>query len=250
MSGPWGEHRIEEGGERRFDLGALAVRVLRERGSWMLAWSHAGAPEEPIRRVATAATEGPLVLAPRTADQAVVVRPEGTLTVAAGERVKVFAVTPLWATVQTGAGLLLADLPCQRLSRTWFGPDTRDGELCLAAWRPLAVLPGASPLEAATPVLIENLSARPLAVERLRLPVPRLPLFSDAAGAFWTSRVTVRRRERRVEVEIKLDADAPAEAQRPRGVAAAREAFSENAMLNALGSALARTVFVDPEDRP
>ncbi|MFH1465270.1 MAG: hypothetical protein ABIO70_12865 [Pseudomonadota bacterium] len=216
--------------------------MRREPGSWLLDWAWGTGPRQ-ARCLAFAHTEGPLRLAPRLADRPVIVRPSEPLLVAPEEEVLLFAVTPLWVSLQAADGRQpLVELPCTRLSLTWFGADTRVGELCLAGRRPLCATPATEPCRARTPVRIHNHTEEPLPVERLRLPLPRMPLFQTAEGAFWTPQVAVRR-SGKGEVALTLTDKPPDGLQRPREVAEAREAHQGNAMLEALGSVLHRPLF-------
>ena len=128
-----------------------------------------------------------------------------------------FSVVPLWAVAiavtlnlfQVGSPVwvrlevadpptVLRELPSHRPSDTWFGGNTRVGELCYAtetrALLHLENLPVLS-RSAVTPVRIRNLAPSPLALERLKLPVPLLALYSDRRGRLWTQGVTLTRTE-------------------------------------------------------
>lgn len=243
MNDPWASHDLAEGQEARWQLGALGLSVTREPGAWRLEWGWGAGPRQACR-VAFARTEGPLVLAPRLADTAVVVRPAEPLRVAPGEEVLVYATTPLWVAVLAADGRQpLAEIACAALSPTWFGADTCSGELCLAGHRPLAGTPAAEPCEVLTPVLLQNRAEQPLPVERLRLPLVRLPLFRAADGGFWTPLVTVRQRENGARAELSTGDLAPFQARRPRLVAAARPGASGGGVLTALGSVLRHPLF-------
>ena len=71
---------------------------------------------------------------------------------------------------------------------------------------------GDPPYRAVTPLLIRNRASQALAVERVRLPVPRLTLHCAKDGVFWTSRVSVLRREGSEEVDVEVLPHAPREA--------------------------------------
>jgi hypothetical protein len=241
VSAPWAAHDLAVGQGGRWQFGALDLRVQREAGAWILRWCCGAHGKEEVRHLALARTEGPLLLAPRLADQPVVVRPAEALSIAAEEEVLLFAATPLWVAVAASAGRQpLADLPTTRLPPTWFGPNTRSGELCLAGTRPLEATPLAGPCEVLTPILFQNGNEAPLPVERLRLPLPRLALFRAADGGFWTPALTVRCKGE--ATELTVGDLAPAQALRPRREAPAREA-AQGGVLTALGSVLRHPIF-------
>jgi hypothetical protein len=84
----------------------------------------------------------------------------------------------------------------QRLSDTWFGPSTREGELCYAARtharNHLEQVPR-RPHRAVTPVKVRNEAATLLPIEKLSLPVPMLSVYGDPQGGLWSEEVHLTR---------------------------------------------------------
>jgi hypothetical protein len=83
-----------------------------------------------------------------------------------------------------------------RLSDTWFGPSTREGELCYSgkthARHTLAEVPRRAH-RAITPLHIRNEAASPLPLDKISLPVPVLSVYGAADASLWTETVTMIR---------------------------------------------------------
>ena len=121
---------------------------------------------------------------------------------------------------------MLRELPSHRPSDTWFGKNTREGELCYATeTRALLNLDHLPVLNrsAVTPVRICNHAPSPLLLERLKLPVPLLALYGDRRGRLWTQGVTLTRSEESDMATVDVLAGAPAEAGRTVLMTPARE---------------------------
>lgn len=72
---------------------------------------------------------------PSLADRTVVCRPKSPITIVPGASVVIYLSTPLWLTigVKHEQYTLLKEVATQRLSDTWFGASTMQGELCYAS---------------------------------------------------------------------------------------------------------------------
>ncbi|HEX5340113.1 MAG TPA: hypothetical protein VFX47_04475 [Gammaproteobacteria bacterium] len=222
----WGEFILPLQSMGRWHIGPLELWAQHLAGEWRLAW-HSG---EELMQAATSVelglpidrpntdmqvcrfsfrdTDKPLRLVPALADRPVVVRPETPLFIPSGEEVTLFVSTTLWVTLYVGQHTpLLMEMPSLRPSDTWFGPDTRHGELCYAS-RTLAqlrmedVVP--RPHRAITPVQIRNHGHDTLLLERLSVPVPLLSLHKNKAGHLWTQSVLLERSRRDDNVRLQL----------------------------------------------
>lgn len=214
----WGEFRLAPDTMGRWQVGPLQLWVQRLAGEWRVAWRGEEELMQPaaevalslpithpdpgmhISRFSFADNAKTLRLVPALADRAVVVRPALPLFIPAGESTTLFVSTPIWVRIFVGDGSEpLLEIPSLRPSDTWFGPNTRIGELCYAS-RTLAhtriqdVV--ARPHRAITPVRIRNQATNALAVERLSVPVPLLALSVNDQGHFWTQSLTLERRNR------------------------------------------------------
>lgn len=150
-------------------------------------------------RYSVRATNETVALRPALADRPVVARPEHPLSVLPGESVTLYLSTPLWVrVVLVDSDRQLLEVPSHRMSDTWFGPSTREGELCYATRTAGRLRLDKLPLRlhrALTPLQIRNRAQDALALERVQLPAPHLALYRTADDVLWTEAVTMTRRE-------------------------------------------------------
>jgi hypothetical protein len=246
----WREELFEIGDIRTWRIGPLSLVIQRTAREWKLAYrwnaSELSEPEWQVdaggefpedgwefRRFVFSATGEGLELAPALADRPVVTSPRVPLFVSPGERVTLFVGSPLWLVVR-GEGQSLLEIPVHRPSDTWFGPSTREGELCYAARTRAALeivnLPVLS-RRAATPVHIKNRADTALQLERLKLPVPFCSLFAADDGTVWTEAVTMTREESSEMAEVRLRSGPPSEAGEAALLTAPRNQVDTNAVM-------------------
>lgn len=216
---PWGRTFALAMGEiARFRVGPWTLRVQRHAHEWRARWETDDDPlsmavgftcpageasldeEGTVNRYALQDAPGTFALVPRVADRAVVVRPARSFTLLPGGSADVYVSTSLWVAMELGpGGPLLFDVPVTRPSDTWFGPDTREGELCYAsrtsARLELAELP-LRPGRAVTRIHLDNRGQKAVQLERVHLPAPELQVYVDPRGHVWTE-----------PVHVSLDAD-------------------------------------------
>ncbi len=256
----WVPVAFTTGQARRFRIGPATVIAERRPHEWRV---HVASSDDPLdatleigvvvdpsdagtatptsdaHRFAFRSPPPKLVLEPRLADRAVIVRPADPLTVPAGESVLLFVSTPLWTQVATaGPRHELIEAPCYRPSDTWFGPSTREGELAYAsrtaARLELNELP-ARPHRAITPVRVANRSDAPLSLDRIRVPVEHLPLFGGPRG-LWTSSVRLEHGgEYDGRAAVRVDRDPPSEAGRTTRLAEPRRSAESGLTLRSFG---------------
>ena len=205
----WGEFELAEDERRWWTLGPLLLVAERKQREWRF-----GYEESPNGDAATAETNRALDelenagrfvfanpgagirLTPALADRPVVTRPRSPLYIPPGEEAMLFVSSPAWVRIEAmEPNVELADIPVTRPSDTWFGPSTREGELCYATRTNgrlrLEDLP-VQPYRVITPLEIANKSKSELKLERVSLPVPYLTIFSTAAHDLWTQEVKMR----------------------------------------------------------
>lgn len=266
----WGEQEVPEGSVARWTVGPYSLWVERTESGYRLAESRED--DRRSRRLETRipADEGPpedaevfsvmtsssdpasdpasgtdgLRLAPCAADRPVVTRPSDACRVLGGAEVTLYVSTPLWIRLETAGGPTLVDAPTVRLSDTWFGPDTRHGELCYS------IRTSAVPRRADLPVLafravtrvrVENPAHEDLELQRLALPAPSLSLYHDEARpelGLWTSSVAVRLSPDGETAEVDVHRQPPRDLDSPRRVAEPRERASRNVLARAMSSIL------------
>lgn len=146
----------------------------------------------------------------------------------------------MWIDILVGEPpVLLKTLPAQRLSDTWFGPNTREGELCYSgrthARHDPSDLPD-RPHRAITPLTIHNRAASPLPIEKISLPVPWLALYGDQAGRLWTQAVTLSRDSETDLASVRIDSREQAEGKALTRLAEPRQAAQRNNMIRAFSA--------------
>jgi hypothetical protein len=158
------------------------------------------APDEPgldAERFAVSDRITQIELEPALADRAVVVRTHEPFHVLGGHEATLYLTTPVWVRLSAGEqGKRMFERPCHRPSDTWFGPSTREGELCYAGTTTarlsldeLTQRPG----RAVTRVHIVNQAPSLLALDRINVPAPALSLFASEEHRLWTEPLEVRR---------------------------------------------------------
>lgn len=148
-----------------------------------------------------------VLIAPLLADRTVVVRPLVPTELLPKQSATLYISTALWARVAFGEQTL-AELPSVRLSDTWFGANTRRGELCYASQtRALLSLDNAqhSVFRAITPITIDNQGETNMRLERINVPVPNLTLYCDGER-FWTSALHVRLEKNLATANVQIEA--------------------------------------------
>ena len=136
----------------------------------------------------------PVQPVPVMPDRALVVRPDRSLTLLAGETARFFLDIPVWFRLETvGARRVrIFEEPLRVLSNTWFG-DPVNGELCYVLPTRLhqdreSLAPSA--WHAVCPLAVTNDSETDLAFERICLHVENLAVFRGARR-LWTNRIDV-----------------------------------------------------------
>ncbi|HET7650349.1 MAG TPA: hypothetical protein VFL15_06585 [Gammaproteobacteria bacterium] len=252
----WGEFSIAMQSMGCWHIGPLEIWAQHMAGEWRLAWRSGEELMQPVARVeldvpirqpepgmqicrfSMRETGKPLWLLPALADRPVVVRPETALSIPSGEEVTLFVSTTLWVAVYANPQApMLIEMPSLRPSDTWFGPNTRQGELCYAS-RTLAhtqienVVP--RPHRAVTPVQIRNHGNEALLLERLSVPVPLLTLYQNEAGDFWTQSIMLERTGRDDQARLHLGNVPLPAGMAARQVAAPRQLDDDSSMFRAL----------------
>ncbi len=142
------------------------------------------------------------------ADRPVVVRTADALCIPPGERVTLFVSTALWLQIVFDGGPPVLDLPMLRPPDTWFGPDSRTGEICYAS-RTRAKTDESQAghwiSRVMTPVRVRNQSSTPLQIDQIKLPIPNLSAYADNRGYLWTDAVLMECTESTGAVMVRID---------------------------------------------
>lgn len=252
----WGTYELADGEIASWRLGSLELKIRRGARELQVGWQR-GAEEldgwsfepgmadalaaEDLERFLFAGEAGSVRLRPALADRSVVSSPRMPLHILPGEEATLYVGTPLWVRIESKphAGSLL-ELPIRRPSDTWFGPSTREGELCYAsrtyarldrenlprAWR-----------HAITPLLVRNRADEALHLHKIQLPVPLLSLYQGEDG-LWTERLALVRTEEGETAEVDVRRGPPAEARGAERLTAPRAEHRKGLLIHAFGRLL------------
>lgn len=170
---------------------------------------------EEMSRYVFRKTTGILNVTPLLADRSVISRPLTPFNLTAGEEITLYVSSPLWLELTAGNNRKkLGEVSIQRPSDTWFGPSTREGELCYATNSRCRINLNEIPERlhrAITPVTIRNNADTTLSLERLNLPSPMLSIYKSSDGHLWTSTVKLIREKDGDMAALKITHKAPAE---------------------------------------
>lgn len=252
----WGIFKFNLQQSREFQIGPLSLNIMRLNGEWVISHVYASEVEDndslkdarlsektstDCARYILSDTSGQLTITPLLADRQIISRPITPFNLAAGEEVTLYISSPLWIDIYIGESQIkkLNSLTSQRMSDTWFGPSTLEGELCYASnthcRMSLDELPY-RPHRAITPVLIKNQADTTLFVERLNLPAPLLQLYASANNQLWTPKVTLIREKDGDMASLKIDSSPADEATDAFKICEARKSLSDGALFRAFNA--------------
>lgn len=252
----WGTAEFAEGSGKRWEIGPLTLWVRRLAQEWWIAFER---DEKKYERPVTAVDHADpdwfahaslerylsrhaqpmLHITPILADRPVVTRPVVPFHLCSNEEATVFVSLPVWIRLEAGPQkLFLTEIAIQRLSDTWFGSSTLEGELCYASTtycrQDLREVP-LYPYQSITPVLIQNRSKQTLVMERLSLPVHYLSVYGSTASTLWTSGVSLKW-EHGNTVSMEIAAQPPAEAGKAQLLCAPRLEPAKGGVIRAVAS--------------
>jgi hypothetical protein len=256
---PWfGRFNFDGAQTNQWRIGALTVSVQRHASEWQVCHLNTGAAiDEQVaievtentgqleaggkcQRHAVALSNQPLQVLPALADRPVVTRPLIPFHLHSGQETLLYVGTSIWLQIYAfETGPLLLDLPVQRPSDTWFGPSTREGELCYAA-RTRAIsnlqdLPSRT-IRATTPVRIKNNGQTSLLLERLLLPIPQLSVFATYDNRLWTEELSIHCDQEMRSAHLRIGKGAPAIAGTTEQLSPPRVLAERNVLTRALGT--------------
>lgn len=135
-------------------------------------------------------------LTPKLLERALVIKTRQPVSIPSGEQTVFYISSPVCILLSVEQPeTVLIEMPVQRLSDTWFGNSTQQGELCYAdkthARQSLAEIP-LRPHRAVTAVTIENRSNKMLTIDKISIPLPYLALYGRSDGSLWTDPITLQ----------------------------------------------------------
>jgi len=138
-----------------------------------------------------------ITLQPAMSDRPIVCRPTITVVLLPKEEISLYVGLPLWLKLFVDdINKPLFDIPTERISDTWFGPNSREGVMAYAshASEQLETQPLIKHgVRATVELKIKNQSDDMLILDKVSVPAPNLGLYVDNAGKFWTRRITIIR---------------------------------------------------------
>jgi hypothetical protein len=251
----WGRFEIPLGHTGRWRIGPLALEASRLRNEWRVSRATLGEPTDThcyfardgatadaapgavLTRYAAAGSSGWLELRPLLPDRSVITQPEHPITILPRQKLTIFVGSPLW--VRLLADEELGELALQPPKLTWWGKNTREGEVCYASRTQgrLRVEEAALyPHRVLTAVLVQNDADEPLSFDRLNIPVRRLGVFAARNGRLWTESVTLERAAGEEFAVLHIGDGAPDVANDAECVSEPRDADREHSLFRAFGS--------------
>ncbi|WP_018937546.1 MULTISPECIES: hypothetical protein [unclassified Thioalkalivibrio] len=249
----WGRRALASGQHGRWSIGPLDLWLLHGEQEWQMVLERPRDPADAtlaidvpcadafpadandLLRFAGSPADSVPELRVALADRPMVSRPQNPFYVPARGQVTLYLSSPAWVQLHLGEAMV-QEFPVYTPSDTWFGPNTVNGELCYAtrtqARLDLADVP-MRPHRVITPLTIENKASDALFLERVNLPVPRLPVFADEHHRLWTPAVRMEREEDRDMADMKIDSGPPGVAGGAQRIAEPRQAGGRHLMVRA-----------------
>lgn len=258
----WGDFELEEFQVGRWQVGSTTLSIYRLPREWRIVYNPGNDPLDPtldidvpaeveaigiddnVRRYMFSQTQSTLTVTPVLADRPLVVRPAIPFAIETREEITLYVSLPLWLRVSVaGVSSPLYEIPSFRPSDTWFGGSTTTGELCYAARTPaqlnISDLPK-RPYRAIAPILIRNRDEGSLVLDRIKIPVEYLALYSSKANnQFWTQKIILEQHNRRTK--LRLGWGSPQEADKTERVSAARQRARRGLDIGAFGGIFRNT---------
>ncbi|GAB5520780.1 MAG: hypothetical protein RhofKO_30310 [Rhodothermales bacterium] len=237
----WGEFQVAEGEVGCWHIGPLHVWLKRRPNEWRIVQQpqddpmemrtsvmvplsaaeveafHANMGEHTPLRFTKATGDVPIQVMPALADRPIIIRPDAPLWILPNQAATLYVSTPLWVRFSEG-GHVMTELPSLRPPDTWFGPSTREGELCYASRTNARLVLEDLPKRmnrAVTPVNVYNKGTDALHLERIKLPVEYLTLYRSMYNFLWTQPVDVVREADQESVTITMHTRPPDDAAEP-----------------------------------
>jgi hypothetical protein len=256
----WGTFSCEENKALFWEIGPLLLGIERQKHEWRIASTSSNDPEKSdiqigveespsfakknleFRRFVASRTQPEVTLTPVLADRSQVSRAEIPFYISPDERTTIYVSSPVWVKIEVGANKTALDsIPTLRLSDTWHGPNTREGELCYASrtfCRTNLDEIQTRTNRALTPVIIYNHDKYPLLIEQLSIPLPFLSVFVDPiSGALWTEEIVIKNEPHHKHV-VKQGKGAPHIAPSCALISTPRLPLKENSFINLFYSLL------------
>jgi hypothetical protein len=210
----WGKFQFEINQSQYWQLGQCLLHIERTQNEWKIAHQYLAESTDPSVKIAVENfpkvkselfslnrfgfehSPSQISLTPVLGDRAQVSRPEFSFYIPGYEHITLYISSPAWIRLEIGDPLLLLqEIPVVRLSDTWFGEDTLEGEICYASHTRYRMQLDPNSFRSyriITEVTIKNHTNEHLLIERIRLPLPSLSIYADENGNLWTERLMIK----------------------------------------------------------
>ncbi len=162
-------------------------------------------------------TPSTITLTPILANRPQVARPEFPFYLPSKQRVTVYISTPTWVRISTGdKQIYLGEIHTQRMSDTWFGENTLEGELCYASRTRFNTTVDHEILlhhRIITQVEIRNNTVENLLVQRIKIPLPALSVYVNAQEQLCTENIIIEHGSSVGGMAVDILKSMPAEAK-------------------------------------
>lgn len=234
----WGTFQLEKAKTRHWQIGSCLLSIVRTAEEWQIASTYADELADQPAQIAMeklpyrgkrpplfkhfglATTTAEITLMPVLANRNQVSRPEFPFYVPAGQKVTLYISSPAWICVSLNEGKhILQEIPTQLQSDTWFGSSTRKGELCYASHTRCRRQFDPALLRThriISTVAIINHAPQNLLVERLKLPLPYLSVYSCEQGYLWTEDLTMEQKTSGSGTVVRIEKGMPHGVQHPQ----------------------------------
>ena len=218
---------MSEGVTRQWTLGPLGLVVSRTLNEMRIATRQVGAATATVcthqtvrddidlsgfdstRFSLAEKTVTALRIEPLSAPRSLVVQLREPITLLPHTYTPVFVSTPIWiGFFHDNAQETFNEIPSLSLRETWFGPNNRDGELCLSCVNKGTIHQSYvdhHPVRALTRLDVSHRGKTPFTLEKLKLPMRYLSLFRDTNGQLHTDGLRVTTHDDRLSLKLAKD---------------------------------------------
>ena len=221
----FGDHTIQVGDRKQWKAGPIDILVCRQRGELRIGRRQmrdalsqditeqtiiegdGAEPEFSTTRFSTVEqVVNTISISPRPAPMPLVVSLREPVVLRPNSITSVFVSPPIWVTFSTKQfAKPFHEVPALDLKQTWFGPNHREGELCLSCTNRGTIhadFVTHHALRALTRLEVHQPSGTPFHLEKLKLPMPALNLYRDDKDNLHTDGLRMTIENDRVQLSI------------------------------------------------
>lgn len=251
----WSYHRCDSGQCLGGTIGKLRVWIVRRKLNWDICSQptanttieslHPDSPPEHAEwhRYVAPPDSTEVRFVPVLPDRSLIMRPATPVKIMPGHTAHLFVTLPIWLRLEVSSThqTALCELPTQTVSKSWFGDDTAEGEICYAlhtrARQTLEELTDTSG-RAVCPVTLRNDSNVLLPFTRLCLRTNHMAIYGTPDGRLWTNLTTVIYKGGQTTEQVTFADGPPSQTNAPVLLCPPREIAAHSFSKHALGGLL------------